>query len=306
MQNSGLPNALNPLMALTSVEAFDIPLVLVIGWRGRPGLPDEPQHIRIGKATIDLLSAAGIEPYLVETASDMAGLPAYLSQLSSARVRGAVLVSPAATKGASPSPAPKGDSRLRKADVLQMLLAVAEPRAVFVSGIGHTAREMMALRQARGEDEFSDMPAVGGMGFASLIAAGLALGGSDRRVYCIDGDGSFLMHAGNHAVIGSRPDLPFTHIVLDNGCHASVGGHPIANRGVMYVPMARALGYPWATTAATLEEFASALREHTAKGGAGLIHVPIESSTPTALPRPPRSLAEGLATFRAVYEKSSS
>ena len=40
LQNSGLGNTVNPLLSLASEEVYSIPMLLVIGWRGEPGVKD--------------------------------------------------------------------------------------------------------------------------------------------------------------------------------------------------------------------------------------------------------------------------
>lgn len=297
MQNSGLLNALNPIMSLASTDAFDVPLLLVIGWRGRPGTTDEPQHSGTGRETLALLEAAGVESFILEK-QDYAALSGFLARFTTDLRRGAILVSPDTKAEASGATAPSSMKGILKLDVLRTIIDTAGPEDLIVTGIGHTARQMMELRRMRGDDEFVDLPAVGGMGFASILAAGLALGAVKRRVVCIDGDGSILMHAGNLAIIGARPDLQLTHIVLENGCHASVGSHPVAGDTVDYPALGRALGYPIAVTATSVDALSDSLRTIAAKGTAGLIHVPVAVGPTGALPRPARRLDEGLAIFR--------
>ena len=45
MQNSGQGNAVNPLASLADPDVYSIPMVLLVGWRGEPGVKDEPQHV---------------------------------------------------------------------------------------------------------------------------------------------------------------------------------------------------------------------------------------------------------------------
>lgn len=298
MQNSGLPNALNPLMALAGPEAYDVPLVLVVGWRARPGFADEPQHRGVGRETVAFLRAAGVEPLEAEPGGEDR-IAEHLADMRPHARRKAILVPPTLAVGASPRRPPDERDRLRKTVVLRILIEEADAATVFLTGIGHTGREAMALRLARGEDPFRDLPMVGGMGFAAQVAAGMAMSDPGRRVICVDGDGSFLMHAGNHAIVASRPRAPLTHIVLDNGRHASVGGHPTVGE-VDLAAIGAALGYPLVRRATTTDALRQALGAIAADGGAGLIHVPIRAETPDGLPRPDRSLPEGLARFRAL------
>lgn len=299
MQNSGLPNALNPIMALAGPDAYDIPFIMIIGWRAAPGIADEPQHRGIGREIVRLLELADIDTLAVE-ADGSAQVRSFLSGESSTRRRKALLVSPSLTTGGSRrAPARDEADDMDKNTVLQILVDAAGPSEVFVTGIGHTGREMLALRLARGEDPFRDLAAVGGMGFAPQIAAGIAMSDPSRRVFCLDGDGSFLMHAGNHALVSGRKDLKLTHIVLDNGCHASVGGHPTIGP-VDFAALGSGLGYPIVRKAKNPSALHDALAAIANTDGAGLIHVPVRTDVPGGLPRPDRSLPAGLAAFRRV------
>ena len=60
MQNSGEGNIINPLASLTDKEVYNIPVLLLIGWRGRPGVHDEPQHVKQGKVTTGILNTMGV------------------------------------------------------------------------------------------------------------------------------------------------------------------------------------------------------------------------------------------------------
>ncbi|MFZ2029424.1 MAG: thiamine pyrophosphate-dependent enzyme [Vitreimonas sp.] len=284
MQNSGLPNALNPLMTLLSESVLNTPMLLVIGWRGRPGSVDEPQHRLTGAALEHLLAAADVRAVRADDLSDLQ-LQNYMRETMLARRRGAILVLPCSRAGQH-APSPGGEG-LEKRAVLRVLLAGIGRDDCCVAGLGHTAREVLALRGCEGD---IDLPAVGGMGFAFSLAAGVALGLAKGRVYLIDGDGSFLMHAGNAAIVGPRRDLPLTHIVLANGCHASVGGQPLANAQVDYVAVARGLGFPSALSVATLDDLELTLARY-ASGAACLIKVPIRPSFPEDLPRPRDALS---------------
>jgi phosphonopyruvate decarboxylase len=302
MQNSGIANALNPLMSLASADAYDIPVLLVVGWRGRPGSSDEPQHRGVGRDTLALLRLAGIEPWICE-AGDDEGVRTYLQRCLGAGTRGALLVPPGLATGTG-AVAHAAHSRAAGLGRDAVLACVADAAAadggLIVSGIGHAGRAMMGLRRRRGEDMFVDLPAVGGMGHAAMLATGIALGAPGRRVYCLDGDGALLMHLGNQAVLGARPAIRLTHVLLDNGCHQSVGGQPLVHGGVDYPRLARALGYPLAETAASGENLA-ALLHRLSQGGCGLVHVPVAAEGAGSLPRPDRPLPQGLAAFRARH-----
>ena len=69
-QNSGLGNAINPIISIAHKKVYSIPLFLVIGWRGSPGSNDEPQHMVKGKITLQILKLLGIKYYLIKKNKD--------------------------------------------------------------------------------------------------------------------------------------------------------------------------------------------------------------------------------------------
>jgi phosphonopyruvate decarboxylase len=74
MQNAGLGNILNPIVSIADAEVFDLPIVLLVGWRGKPGSKDEPQHLRQGSITRDLLFNMGFNVVEVDSEMNMAEL----------------------------------------------------------------------------------------------------------------------------------------------------------------------------------------------------------------------------------------
>ncbi|MCJ9668979.1 MULTISPECIES: phosphonopyruvate decarboxylase [unclassified Neorhizobium] len=302
MQNSGLPNAINPLLSLLHGSAFDIPIVLVVGWRGKPGLQDEPQHRAIGSLTPYLLASVGFEIIDIDSI-DQNTLTARLIQGQKENSRQAVLVSPAESEvTASPVRSTTGSEyALDKETVLEAIVSAADKGSIFIGGIGHTGRELIALRERLFQPPSQDLPAVGGMGFAGPLAMGIALSQSSRRVYCIDGDGSFLMHTGNHAVVARHPKVAFTHIVLDNGCHFSVGGQPLVAE-LDLASVAHSLGYQVAVSAQSVQEIVDAIHTIASTGGPGMLRVGIKDQQPRALPRPKQSLRDWLAEFRSFHD----
>ena len=69
LQNSGFGNTLNPLLSLTHREVYQIPMLMLIGWRGDPGKKDEPQHVAQGRLMDECLKSAEV-PYEVLEACD--------------------------------------------------------------------------------------------------------------------------------------------------------------------------------------------------------------------------------------------
>jgi len=88
-----------------------------------------------------------------------------------------------------------------------------------------------------------DFLTVGGMGHASQIALGIALSKKDRPVYCLDGDGAMIMHMGAAAIVGNQPAKNYKHILINNGCHESVGGQATVGFSIDFQQIAEACGY---------------------------------------------------------------
>ena len=71
MQNSGLSNAMNPLISIAHEKVYSIPLILIIGWRGSPKIKDEPQHNVKGKITENILKLLNINYTIIRTSQDL-------------------------------------------------------------------------------------------------------------------------------------------------------------------------------------------------------------------------------------------
>ena len=251
MQNSGEGNTVNPLLSLADEDVYRIPMLLIIGWRGEPGVHDEPQHKKQGKVTLGLLDAMGIA-YRVLDDDYEAHLNACSEYLNTEGKPIALIVR---KDQFSPCKAPKAKARftLTREQALEQILAAIEPDALVVSTTGKTSREIFEIRERRGQDHAHDFLTVGSMGHTASIALGLSLG-TDRPVYCVDGDGSFLMHMGGMAVAASVAGPNFHYILINNGAHESVGGQPTVALDIDVEGVLRAVGFRQALSAKTTGE----------------------------------------------------
>lgn len=245
MQNSGLGNAINPLTSLVDPEVYSIPLLLLIGWRGEPGQPDEPQHLKQGRVTLSTLEALGIPYELHPDSLDEAVL-----MIERATVHAEKLSSPYALVVRAGTFAQYKLQR-KTPDPYEMrreqaVIGVAQNLStddVIVATTGKTSRELFEQRAASGVGHASDFLTVGSMGHASQIALGIALERPGRQVVCLDGDGALIMHMGALATIGTRGPKNFKHVVINNGAHDSVGGQATAGYAIDIPAVARACGY---------------------------------------------------------------
>ncbi len=263
LQNSGLGNAINPLLSMADPEVMGIPLLLLIGWRGEPGKKDEPQHRKQGKVTLPLLEAMGIPYSIIGEDEDGAksAVEKAVSHMRSQSSAYALVVRSGAFldyQGAAPS-AP-GLTLLRE-EALEVILAGLDDEDIVVSTTGMASREVFELREKSGAGHDSDLLIIGGMGHASQFALGIALEKPDRKVLCLDGDGSCLMHMGSMAINGSMAPGNFAHIVINNGAHASVGGQPTAGFSMDFTKVAQAVGYESVFRAQTREEIDLCMRK---------------------------------------------
>ena len=285
MQNSGLGNAVNPLSSLASRRVYGIPMVLLIGWRGEPGVKDEPQHGHQGAITIEQLDLLDVPTTVVGPEDDVAAV------LEGAVANAAGHDGPVAIlirKGTFVSPAsgesPAGFNRM---DALRVIVGTLPEETAFVATTGYTGREMALIREERGESWQRDLLMIGSMGHASALSLGIARAIPDRIVCCLDGDGAVAMHLGSVAAIGADSPSNFVHIVLNNGVHESVGGQPSALRSVDLPALAASAGYVSAAVVTDGHDLATALAKvQDGRSGPAMIDVRIVPGTVEGLPRP--------------------
>ena len=286
MQNSGLGNTVNPLLSLTDEEVYNIPVLLLIGWRGEPGKHDEPQHVKQGKVTIPLLNAMGIrnmvmaaEESALATQLDEAVTYMNATQRSFAFLIQKGTFSDYQLQSSSPSP-----FTMSREEAIQTVAGSISDEAVIVSTTGMISRELFEYRAHNGMGHDSDFLTVGSMGHASQIALGIALQQPQRPVYCFDGDGATIMHMGSLGIIGSMAPKNYTHVVFNNGAHDSVGGQPTVGFRINIPMVASACGYRSVTSVDNIDALRAALQE--SADGPRLIEVKVKRGARKDLGRP--------------------
>lgn len=245
MQNSGLGNCVNPLLSLGDPDVYGIPMLLMIGWRGEPGKKDEPQHKKQGRVTLDLLESMEI-PYSILDGSQDDVRKAVGEASDWMRTKNApyaLVVKKGAFESVPPLQLEEEAYPMTREEAIESILKTVADDSIIVSTTGMASREVFELRENMGEGHHKDFLTVGGMGHCSQIAFGLAMQKPDRQVFCLDGDGAALMHMGSMASIGAMGLSNYTHIVLNNGVHDSVGGQPTVSRAVNLTDIATACGY---------------------------------------------------------------
>ena len=286
LQNSGEGNVVNPVASLLSRDVYAIPAIFVVGWRGEPGVPDEPQHKQQGRITLDLLDVLDVPYAVVEKDSTEEDIRAAMVGFSEHLAEGGS-VAFVVRKGALTFAGTKygNDWEIVREDAIARIAAAAGECPI-VSTTGKISRELFELREARGQGHGHDFLTVGSMGHASSIALGIAEQKPELRVWCVDGDGAALMHLGAMATVGAAAPSNFVHVVLNNEAHESVGGMPTVASKVELTAVARACGYACVLEAKTLEGLDAALEEVKASAGPIFLEVHCAVSSRDDLGRP--------------------
>ncbi len=242
MQNSGEGNAVNPLLSLMDADVYRMPLLLVIGWRGEPGVHDEPQHVKQGKVTLSLLEAMGI-PYAVLDADWEGQVDEALRVISETNGIYALIVRKGTFEEYKLQNQVTSDWALGREEAIKIVVDKLREDDIVVSTTGMISRELFEYREAKHQGHAHDFLTVGSMGHASQIALGIALQKPNRRIVVFDGDGALLMHMGSMAIIGEYNLANLVHIVFNNGAHDSVGGQPTVGQEIDIEVIAKAVGY---------------------------------------------------------------
>ena len=287
MQNSGEGNIINPLTSLTDKEVYRIPVLLLIGWRGRPGVHDEPQHVKQGKVTLDLLNILGIGYEVLSKEEEMASqqIDKAVAALRNEETF-ALVVEKDTFEPYTLQRVESNDLSLSREEAIQTVAAALSERDCIVSTTGMISRELFEYRAAMGQGHEHDFLTVGSMGHASQIALGIALAQPDRRVWCFDGDGATLMHMGSMAIIASKCPTNYIHVVFNNGAHDSVGGQPTVALHIDLPGVARAVGYRKTFSVDNINALASTLKQVTDIDGPVLLEVKVKKGNRKDLGRP--------------------
>jgi phosphonopyruvate decarboxylase len=302
MQNSGLSNAMDPLTSLADKSVFNTPMLLIVGWRGKPGVKDEPHHEKQGVITPELLRILEI-PFEVLSTEPSEAVRQIREIVKKTREQSrpyALLIEQGAIAEYTKSETERNRYSLSREEALGAVLDSMDEKAVIVTGIGKISRELFEYRKNKNQSHGQDLMVVGGMGHASSIALGIAQQKPEKKVFCLEGDGATLMHLGALPSIGSLAPANFYHIVFNNGSHDSVGGPPTASENADFAAIARACGYSKAISVSEAQSVTSAVDEMKEDDGPTLLEIKINKGARLNLTRPTISPAQNkidLMTF---------
>ena len=290
MQNSGLGNVINPLLSLADQEVYSVPLLMMIGWRGEPGVKDEPQHKKQGRVTVALLEAMEI-PYKVLTADSnieeaKVALKAMLSIAKKENKPCALLIKKGFFEDYKFQSDILYERPLYREQAIEIIVNNLNEPDIVVSTTGVASRELFEYREKLKSGHEKDFLTVGGMGHTSQIALGIALQKKNRQIYCLDGDGSLIMHMGTLAINANMNCRNFKHIVFNNSAHDSVGGQPTVGDRIDIASIASNVGYQWVKMVSEESEIRLALNEMADVDGPALLEIQVKRGFRKDLGRP--------------------
>ena len=287
MQNSGEGNIINPLASLTDQEVYNIPVLLLIGWRGRPGVHDEPQHVKQGKVTTGLLNVMGVNYEVLSKEEDKAEkqITKAIKALQNKEVF-ALVIEKDTFEDYKLKNVEINDLTMTREEAIQTVAAALGEKDCIVSTTGMISRELFEYRASMNQVHERDFLTVGSMGHASQIALGISMAKPDRKVWCFDGDGAAIMHMGSMAIVANKAPKNYVHVVFNNGAHDSVGGQPTVGLKIDLPAVAKAVGYKATYTVDSKDALNVILSEAKNLEGPVLIEIKVKKGNRKDLGRP--------------------
>lgn len=304
MQNSGEGNVINPLASLLNDKVYAIPMIFIVGWRGEPGVHDEPQHIYQGEVTVKLLEDMDVAAYVVTKETIEEELDAQMQVFRSLLAKGKD-VAFVVKKGAlsfEKNVEYSNKNHMRREEIIEHIVNVSKEDPI-LSTTGKASRELFEIREKNGQSHKYDFLTVGSMGHTSSIALGVVLQKPQQKIWCIDGDGAMLMHMGAMAVIGANKPSNLVHIVINNGAHETVGGLPTVASEINLVKMAEACGYPYAVRVSEFEQLDKELQAAKERRELTLIEVECAIGAREDLGRPTTTALENKENFMRYLQE---
>ena len=298
MQNSGEGNIINPVASLLNDKVYAIPMIFVVGWRGEPGVHDEPQHIYQGEVTIKLLEDMNIQTFVISKETSEDELCSVMDEFNKVLNDGKD-VAFVIRKGAleyDEKVEYKNDNKMIREEIIQHIVKVSGEDPI-ISTTGKASRELFETRVAYGQSHKYDFLTVGSMGHSSSIALGVALKKPNQKIWCIDGDGAALMHMGAMAVLGANNPNNLIHILINNSAHETVGGMPTVASQIDMVAIAKACGYSYAVSVDSFELLDKELKAAKERNKLSLIEVKCSIGSRENLGRPTTTALENKQNF---------
>lgn len=298
MQNSGEGNAINPIASLMNDKVYGIPCIFIIGWRGEPGVHDEPQHVFQGEITCKILDVMDIK-YMVLSRDTLIKEVENKMEEFNKILKNGKQVAFVVRKGAlsfDEKVEYKNNNTMLREDIIKHIVEVSK-KDLIVSTTGKASRELFEIREVKNQGHGHDFLTVGSMGHSSSIALEIALQKPEKKVWIIDGDGAVLMHMGSMAVLASNKPKNIVHIVINNGSHETVGGQPTALGNACLVEVAKGCGYPHAISVKNFNDLDKELIRAKDRNELSFIEVKCAIGARDDLGRPTTSAKENKIAF---------
>lgn len=304
MQNSGLGNTVNPYTSLMSPKVYAIPTVFIIGWRGEPGVKDEPQHLFQGEITLELLELLEIDYIVLNKDSKIKEIQGLTDRIKGITNNGKSLafVVGKNTFSNKNEALYTNENKLTREEIIEDIIN-RYPEDTYVSTTGKASRELFEIRKRRREGHDNDFLTVGSMGHSSMIALGIAARKKDGWIWCLDGDGAVLMHMGALAVIGSYAPGNFVHVILNNSAHDSVGGMPTISNNIDLIKIAYGCGYKHAISVYNKDQLKDTLEKIRLMAGPALLDVKTAIGSRSDLGRPTTTTIQNKINFMNRLER---
>ena len=304
MQNSGEGNIINPVASLLNDKVYAIPAIFVIGWRGQPGIHDEPQHIYQGEITCKLLDLMDIENFTIDKDTTVDEIKRIMEKYD-VLLKSGKQVAFVVKKGALTYDGKidyQNDNEMLREEIIEHIVKVSGENLI-ISTTGKASRELFEIRERNNQSHKYDFLTVGSMGHTSSIALGVAINKPDEKIWCIDGDGSVLMHLGAMSVVGNVNPSNLVHIVINNEAHETVGGMPTVANTMDLVEIAKACGYSHVSSIVKFNDLDSELEK--VKNNNQLSFIEIKSSIGARddLGRPTSTAIENKMNFMKFLNK---
>ncbi len=290
MQNSGLSNALNPLISIAHNKVYSIPLILVIGWRGAPKLKDEPQHKVKGEITEQLLKLLNIKYTIIKSNTDLVKFGKQIKIAKKNKSIIACLIKQDGLEKDNNTNTKKDFYNLNKELFLKTLLENLTKKTKIISSTGYNSRELMYIRDKYNINNGNDFYMVGGMGHTSSVALGYSLFAKNKTI-CIDGDGSMLMHLGSIKSMGSFANNNLKYVLMNNNSHDSVGGQNTFANDIDFEKLSKSFGFKKFYSIKSEKKLKTIIKKFLSEKKLSFLEVKVSNSKIKKLPRPNNLIA---------------
>ena len=304
MQNSGEGNVVNPVCSLTNEKVYAIPMIFIIGWRGEPGVHDEPQHIFQGEITLKLLDDLDIKYMVISKETKEEEVKEKMNLFQEELNKGKT-VSFVIRKGALKYDGKveyKNSYTMKREEIIEHILKVSKDDPI-ISTTGKASREVFEIRERNKEGHAKDFLTVGSMGHSSTIALGIAYQKPNTKIWCIDGDGAAIMHMGSMGIIGASAPKNYVHILINNGSHESVGGMPTVGLEINFVQIALGCGYKSAVSVDNFEDLDKVLMEAKNRNELSFVEIKCSIGSRADLGRPTTTPLENKNGFMKYLDE---